>query len=101
MDLAIRERDNMERIMRDHFVCACESVEHELIFSYFGDEKGDEIFEVFCEVHLAPLNFWRRLWHGIKYIFGYRSMHGDFEEFIFHRDDADKLQRVVDALKGI
>lgn len=37
--------------------------------------------------------------HGIKYIFGYRSMFGDFDEFIFKKEDVHKLERVVEFLK--
>lgn len=86
----------MERFVnREHFICTCDSVEHQLVITYFEDDN----FEVYCSFHLAPLPFWRRLWHGIKYIFGYRCRYGDFEEFIFHKSDADKLQKIIDILK--
>jgi len=37
--------------------------------------------------------------YGIKYIFGYRSRFGAFEEFIFNPDDVEKIERVVTYLK--
>lgn len=35
------------------------------------------------------------------YFFGYRSCYGHFDEFIFKKSDANRLQRVVDYLKII
>ena len=85
----------MER--NELFICACNNVEHQLIFSYFDDEpKGD----VYCTVHLKPeRNVLKRLWNAMRYIFGHRSIYGDFDEFIFKTDDADKLDEVVKYLK--
>lgn len=80
---------------REHFICKCESVEHQLSFSYFEDEE-----EVYCSVHLAKRFFLERLVRGVKYIFGHRCRYGDFEEFIFKKEDADRLQKVVDKLRG-
>jgi ethanolamine utilization protein EutP (predicted NTPase) len=37
--------------------------------------------------------------HGVKYIFGYKSKYGAWDEFIFNSNDADKLQELVDYLK--
>lgn len=79
------------------FICSCYSVEHQLIFSYFGDEDDNK--EVYASVHLVPRGLWFRIKNAIKYIFRYRSQFGDFDEFVFNRSDADKLQKVVDYLK--
>jgi hypothetical protein len=35
----------------------------------------------------------------VKYIFGYKSKYGAWDEFIFNPSDADKLQELVDYLK--
>ena len=35
----------------------------------------------------------------MKYIFGYRSRFGDFEEFIFNPNDAERLEKIVEFLK--
>ena len=77
------------------FICKCYNTEHQLIFSYFTDEK-----EVYVSVHLIPeYNIFRRIWKAIKYIFGHRSIYGHFDEFIFKPEDADKLQSIVNFLK--
>jgi len=77
------------------FICRCDSTEHQLIFSYLPDDK-----EVYVSVHLIPVIFWKRLINAIKYIFKHKSKYGDFEEFIFRSEDADKLQSVVNYLRS-
>lgn len=82
---------------QDLFICACHSVEHQLIMSYSTD---DDFKEVYCSVHLKPeRNIFKRIWYALKYIFGHRSIYGDFDEFIFKPEDANKLQEVVDYLR--
>lgn len=78
------------------FVCECSNVEHQLIFTYFDDEPGD----VYMSVHLVPeTSIWKRIKNAIKYIFGYKSKYGDFDEFIFKREDCEKLQKITNYLK--
>ena len=80
------------------FICQCCNTEHQLIFQYF---PNDEDKEVYVSVHLTPeYNIWKRIWMAIKYIFGYKCMYGHFDEFIFKKSDADKLQKIVDYLKS-
>lgn len=77
------------------FICQCNSPDHQLIFSYDTDWK-----DVFVSVNLKPeSNIFRRIWIAIKYIFGWKSRYGAFDEFIFKRSDAEKLQKVVNHLK--
>ena len=81
------------------FTCKCGNVEHQLIFSYFED--FDNYKEVYVSVHLCPeTNIWKRLINGIKYIFGYRSKYGHFDEFIFNEKDVHKLEEIIKYLKG-
>lgn len=80
---------------KELFICECNSIEHQIVTSYFEDEK-----EVYCNVHLKPeRNVLKRIIHAVKYIFGHRSAYGDFDEFIFNPKDADRLQSVVDHLR--
>lgn len=79
------------------FICKCYNVEHQLVFTYNKDWN-----EVFVSVHLNPeYRWWKRVWFAIKYIFGYRCMYGHFDEFIFNRDDTNKLQNIVNFLKDV
>lgn len=76
--------------MNDLFVCACYNVEHQIIFTY--DPKWDEIY---VSVYLLPDNFFKRIKNAVKYIFGYRSRYGDFDEFIFNNKDIERLKTVL------
>ena len=58
-------------------ICECHNPEHQMIFEYDNDLNC-----VYVEYHLSPMPFFKRLLHGIKYIFGYRSKFGDFDEII-------------------
>ena len=76
-------------------VCDCSSCEHQLIVQWDNDDN-----EVYVHVHLAQCKgFWSRLWHGLKYAFGYKSRYGAFDEVILRKEDADNLQKVVDHLR--
>ncbi len=88
----------MEKQVNKLFICACHSVEHQIVMSYFPDEDDKEVY---CSIHLkTESNIFKRIWTAIKYIFGHRSIFGDFDSFIFKPEDADSLQQVVDYLKA-
>lgn len=84
---------------KDLLLCQCYSTEHQIIIFYDEDENNEGKYPVcYINIHLNKTSFWRRLLYGIKYIFGYRSKYGAFEEFIINPKDADKLQKVVNYL---
>jgi hypothetical protein len=99
------------------FICDCHSTDHQMIFiheyeeeaikdendKYVLDEKGNVTYTkkypmCYAHVHLVSHSFWSRVKYGIKYIFGYKSRYGAFDEFIFNPEDAPRLQKLVDHL---
>ena len=77
-------------------ICQCNSLEHQVTFSWLGNnEDGD----VYMEVHLKPFGLWQRIKNGIRYIFGHRSKYGDFDDMILKKEDAWKLEKIVEYLK--
>lgn len=70
------------------FICQCHHFDHMLIV--WKDEE-DLVFEV----HLQPLSFWRRLKHAVLYIFGRRSITGDFSEFLLKEEDYKRLKEIL------
>ena len=82
---------------RETLICQCNSIEHQISFNWIEDKELEG--EVYMEIHLAKLSFCDRLKHGIKYIFGYRCMYGDFDEVILKKNDVHKLEKVVEFLK--
>jgi len=79
-------------------ICDCNSTDHQLVMYYDKDDEfGHE--EVFIHFHLSNhRSFWGRLKYGLKYIFGYKSRFGAWDELVLKPTDVNKLQRMVDYL---
>ncbi len=70
-----------------HIVCECGSMEHQMLFIHDHDDD-----EMYLEIHLANYrNFFKRLWVGLKYAFGYKSQYGNFDSTILSKEDRDLL----------
>lgn len=68
----------MEDTVNKLFICSCNNVEHQLVMTYFTDDK-----EVYCSVHLKPEpNIFKRTWKAVKYIFGHRSINTNKNWFV-------------------
>lgn len=55
----------------------------------------DEFQQVYTEVHLVNYGFFARVKYALKYIFGYKSRFGAFDEFIFKPEDLKKLKEYL------
>jgi hypothetical protein len=85
---------NIESTVEEVIVCKCANVEHQIIFSYFEDEP-----DIYMSIHLVPeSNIFKRIWNGIKYIFGYKCRYGHFDELIISTKDIPKLEKILDHL---
>lgn len=67
-----------------HQICSCYSHEHELRFMHYDDD-------IYISTFLPAQAWYNRLWLGIKYIFGYKSSYGHFDETIMSRETAQEL----------
>lgn len=82
------------------FICECHDPSHQFIIC--ADPLTSEYPEVYVTVHLnRDCNIFKRIWTSLNYIFGMRSILGDFDEVIIKPEDADRLQDVVDYLRQI
>lgn len=93
---------------REFLICECESLEHLACFTFCDDnvvvdDEGTEInFKyVALSIHLKKLPFFKRLVNGVKYIFGYTSAYGDYDEYIIKKEDAKKFKKVVKYLEKV
>jgi hypothetical protein len=84
----------METNTTEIFICECHSLEHQAKFFY-----DDEDNLIYVYVHLARHGFWKRLVAGIKYIFGYSSRFGEWDQFIFKEEDEGKLREFLNQIK--
>jgi len=85
----------IENLKNEYFECACHCNDHLMIACLNREDN-----ELYIQMHLLPhKNIFRRMWLAVKYIFGYRSKFGDYEEFIFNNDDAERLIAILKELK--
>jgi hypothetical protein len=88
---------------KDILICDCHSTEHQIVVYYSEDSLSDgtTIPSCYLHVHLNSQSFWKRLVYGVKYIFGYKSRFGAWDEMILNPDDADKIQEIANYLKHV
>lgn len=78
-------------------LCQCGNSEHQIIFKYWDDDLNDYVY---MDVLINPeYRWWKRVIEAIKYIFGYRSKYGMFDEFVLDKKDIPKLERIIEYLK--
>ena len=79
------------------FLCSCASSEHQMIMH---KSEGNDQYppEVYVHVHLVRRSFWYRLKYALKYIFGYKSRYGAWDEFILDSSHVKSLEQVIQHL---
>ena len=82
---------------KELILCECGSMEHQIVFIWFDDNKDNEVF---AQIHLnTEKSFYERLVSGIKYIFGYKSKYGNFDEIILSSTHIEGLKKVIKKLE--
>lgn len=79
---------------KHYFECDCQEFDHLLRLAYF--EEKDRNNELYIEVHLRQKPFIHRLLNGVKYILGFRSSFGDFDEFVLNRKSALEMKQTLE-----
>ncbi len=77
-------------------LCECGSSEHQMIMRYFEDDIESTIY---VDVHLVKRKFWSGIKYAIKYIFGYKSKYGAWDEIIMGPQHIKSLESVIKYLK--
>lgn len=84
--------------VQELLTCKCGDPSHQCIIGY---DKDDDVREVFLSVHLVPeANIFKRVANAFRYLFGRRSIYGDFDEIILSPLDVPKLRKVVEHLEN-
>lgn len=83
---------NQQSTIRTELIlCECKSAEHQVILMGFTDEP-----EVYLQIHLnTTRNFWQRLWHGLRYVAGYKSRYGNWDELVLGPGELKKLNKFI------
>lgn len=83
-------------LKKKYIDCNCSSIEHTLRFMYFDDNRDTRDHELYIDVYLDKTKWYKRVWRGIKYIFGWRSRYGDFTEIIYGMDEVKELKAFLE-----
>jgi len=67
--------------------CDCESSDHILRIS----SLKDDYYWLYVDVHLRKRPWWERIWIAIRYIFGYQSKYGAFDEFLWTKEQTQRF----------
>lgn len=63
-------------------LCNCHRPEHQLILTYWPDDEPPEKV-LYAQMHLYTYdNFFKRLWAGLRYAFGYHCKYGEWDELV-------------------
>ena len=79
-------------LTRKYIDCNCCSIDHLMRMTYFTDVTANEPDLVYVEVSLVKLPWWKRIWYAIRYVFGYQSKYGAFDEFIWTREETTQVR---------
>jgi len=85
----------MEDLKKLHFECDCHSDEHRISIAFDIEDK-----QAYLSTFLPRLGFFKRLYHGARYILGYASKYGQFEETILSDEKLTELQKILKQYKA-
>ena len=92
------------------FICDCSDISHNVVFQLwdFGKDLSSPLWRPACSncelsMHVF-LNdypyFWKRVWLGIRYIFGYKSKFGHYDTVSFRYEDIPRMKAILDKFTG-
>jgi len=81
------------------FECQCGSSEHILRFTLDASDEDPGIYSsVFLD---SDVPWYKRLWMGIKYIFGYRCKYGYFGCWLMKDEDIERFQMMISKYQNM
>ena len=85
---------------RGVILCSCSDSEHQIIYSTFEDGFNGKLHrEVFLHIFLTDTVWYKRIWKGLKYIFGYKCRYGHFTEIVVDETNIKGFEEIVDYVK--
>jgi len=72
-------------------ICSCYSFEHMMHFWWCEEER---VLYIHTHLHTYK-NFFKRLWAGLKYAFGYKSRYGEWDSLIFDNNNLQELKEFL------
>ena len=82
----------------DLLICECKSAEHQLLIRYFEDDLGSDVY---LEPHLVTHNnFFKRIVVAFKYIFGFKSKYGTWDEMVVNKYNYQPLKNIIEFIEN-
>lgn len=82
---------------REYFECSCTDMEHMFRLTHYADDDIGE-GDLYMSFYLYSYSsFLKRVWTGVKYMFGYRSRYGEFGEIILDENTVTKLHNYLEG----
>lgn len=79
---------------REYIECQCSTIEHTLRFTW---DDGPDWPDIYVDVYLNQhYGFFKRFWYGMKYIFGYKSVYGHFDETTLSYEQIEQLRSMCE-----
>ena len=78
--------------VKQYIECDCGDFDHLFRLTYWKDDPDF----IYMYIHLRPHGFFRRMWNATKYVFGWRSKYGDFDELLLNPEYAEKFKLVLE-----
>jgi hypothetical protein len=83
---------------KTYFDCVCDSPEHTLrVVTY--EDYDDNTITLYIDAQMTKGPFWKRLFKGIKYIFGYDSGEGHWFSWELNKNDTDNFIEILSKYK--
>jgi len=78
-------------------ICSCHSTDHQIVIY----NESDPLYgpECYVHIHLAKRPFWYRVKYALKYVFGYQSRYGAWDEFILEPKHIAALEDIINHLQ--
>ena len=95
-----KETNKLNSDVLEYFQCECHSPEHHFIFSDMCDINDSyEDSGPWLHIYLKTDVWYKRIFIALKYIFGYKSKYGHFDEIILKQNDLEKLKNLLNQKK--
>lgn len=85
----------MIKTTKHYIECACSSAEH-LATIYFDVENCDQSPFIYLQLQLPKTSFFQRILNAFKYILGYQSKYGHWDEVVLNAVEAKRLKNLLE-----
>ena len=91
----MREIKNRE----ETFTCQCTGLDHQFTFRLWDDEEFQYTLLSLEPLLNFGLSWWRRVIVATKYVFGFKSRFGPFDDILIKDEDIPRIESILNEYK--